>query len=388
MVFDKLLQIPGFQELLDTTDPLVLGVLIVFYLATIVQLVLYLRYYFPVLKEESKEANPSFPLLSIIICARNEYANLEKHIPLIMQQDYPEFQLVLVDDGSWDGTRDLMMAFEEQYPNVKATRTLHEDDKRDIRGKKFAVTIGVKAAKYEHLVFTDADCYPKTTDWLKEMATGFQSANMVLGYGAYEQQNSFVNTLIRFETMKIAKRYFGLAIGGKAYMGVGRNLAYTKKSFYDLFGFQSHIRILSGDDDLFIQDFSKKWPVAVRATTAGATVSMPKTNMSDWIKQKRRHVSTAAHYRNDIKAILFILELSSLFFFAGFVTLPLLNVPLIYWFPLLFIQLLIQYIFYYTFSKRLKEQKLWLLNPLLEVIIWAFQALITCSVWIKKPKNW
>ncbi len=365
------------------------SLLVLFYLAFLIQFVLYTRLYFPILKS-AKGSNqaPVFPPVSIIICAKNESVNLTKHIPLIMGQDYPDFEVVVVDDGSWDGSVDLLMKWAKEYPNFKHTRTLHEDDKRDLRGKKFALTIGIKAAKNEHLVFTDADCYPQNDQWLKSMGQCFESSNMVLGYGGYEAGNTWVNRLIRFETFKIAKRYFALANVGMAYMGVGRNMAYTKSSFYELFGFRSHMHIQSGDDDLFIQDFSKNRSVAICPKSPASTLSIPKQNWKDWIRQKRRHISTSTYYRKDIKWMLGILEVSSLFFFLGFVTLPLLNVSWIYWLPVLLVQLLVQYIFYFRFSKQLKERELWLLHPIFEVFIWLFQALITISVWIKKPKHW
>ncbi len=389
MDMDQLFELQGIKEMFGELSPLASFVLIGFYIVFLIQFIVYTRFYFPLLKSNTPNRTGNIlPPVSVIICAKDEAENLKKHIPLIMSQDYPEFEVIVVDDGSWDGTIDLLMEWSRQYPNFKHTRTLHEDDKRDLRGKKFALTIGIKAAKYEHLVFTDADCYPLNEQWLHVMALGFDSSNMVLGYGAYETENTWVNRLIRFETFKIAKRYFALAKAGKAYMGVGRNMAYTKDSFYELFGFRSHMHIQSGDDDLFIQDFSRNRSVAICPISIASTLSVPKQNWRDWIRQKRRHITTSAFYRKDIKFLLAILEGTSLFFFLGFVTLPLLNVELVYWLPVVAIQLLVQYIFYFQFSKQLGERKLWLLHPVFEVFTWLFQAAVTLSVWIKKPKHW
>mgnify|MGYP000193025395 CR=1 FL=1 len=389
MDFNHLFGLPGIEAFLAEVGTVPLVILVLFYLVFLIQFFVYTGGYFPLLKLKSTISQRFIlPPVSIIICAKNEAKNLEKYIPAIMQQDYPEFELIVVDDGSWDSSIDLLMNWAKQYPNFRHTRTLHEDDKRDLRGKKFALTIGIKASKYEHLVFTDADCVPESDQWLQTLVGGFENCNMVLGYGAYEMKPTLVNRLIRFETFKIAKRYFAFANLGKAYMGVGRNMAYTKSSFYDLFGFRSHIHVQSGDDDLFIQDFSKQEAVAICPNNSANTLSIPKQSWKEWIRQKRRHISTSSYYRSDIKRILIILELSSLFFFLGFVTLPLLNVPIVFWFPLFVVQLVLQYIFYYKFSKQLGEQKLWLLHPLYEVFIWLFQALITLSVWVKKPKHW
>src|SRR5690606_21884275 len=163
------------------------------------------------------------PPVSVIICARNEEENLRRHLPAILQQDYPAFEVVLVNDYSEDETKWMLKELCKEYPQLKVV-----DIAQHVRlkhGKKFAVTLGIKAATNEHLIFTDADCEPQSADWLRHMAQGFSAGKeIVLGYSPYSRRPGLLNALIRFETFHTAISYLSYALKGDPYMGVGRNL--------------------------------------------------------------------------------------------------------------------------------------------------------------------
>src|SRR5690606_37823827 len=182
--------------------------------------------------------------------------------------------------------------------------------------KKFALTLGIKAAKTEYQLFTDADCYPTSPNWLRDMSSQFTlNKTIVLGYGAYEKiPNSFLNKIIRFETMLTAVQYFSWAKAGKPYMGVGRNLAYKKEEFFNVRGFMDHMKIRSGDDDLFINQAGNSKNTTICFTPSSFTYSEPKRKFSDWFNQKRRHVSTAGHYKFFDRAQLAVFYISQLLF--------------------------------------------------------------------------
>ena len=133
----------------------------------------YFIQYFPLPKfQKSHLAESSTPVpVSLIICARNEEENLRKHLPLILEQDHPDFEVIVVNDCSWDNTENVIAAFAESHPRLRKT-TIKEDAYYK-HGKKFAMLVGIKAAKHEHLVFTDADCFPSGKGWLRAMAQGF-----------------------------------------------------------------------------------------------------------------------------------------------------------------------------------------------------------------------
>ncbi len=242
--------------------------------------------------------NPKKIPVSVIVCAKNEEENISKFVPILAEQDYPDFEIILIDDASSDNTLELLEGFEKQYANIRLVKV--ENNEAFWGNKKFALTLGIKAAKKPYLLLTDADCYPVSKNWIQEMSSQFTAEKkFVLGYGAYEKiSNSFLNKTIRFETMLTAVQYFSWAKMGHPYMGVGRNLAYKKEEFFNVNGFIDHMKIRSGDDDLFINQAAKGKNTAVCFSTDSFTYSKPKTSFKEWFAQKRRHVSTAEFYKS------------------------------------------------------------------------------------------
>ena len=218
--------------------------------------------------------------ISVVICAKNEDENLTEFLPRVLTQDYPNFEVIVVNDCSWDNTENVIDEFAKIFPNLKKVSI--KEDAYYKHGKKFAILVGIKATTHNKMVFIDADCYPASDQWLKEMAMGFGAPKeIVLGYGAYEKQKGFLNKLIRFDTFMIATNYLSAAIKGKAYMGVGRNLAYTRELFYKQKGFSNHYHINSGDDDLFVNHAATKDNVNVVIDKNAITYSLAKKTFRD-----------------------------------------------------------------------------------------------------------
>ncbi len=255
-------------------------------------------------KKNKQNVTPSYPPVSIIICARNESENLQAYLPRVLQQEYPgNYEVIVVNDASEDESELVLARMKDQYKNLYYTNIPY--DKKFRHGKKLAVTLGIKAAKYEHLLFTDADCEPAGLFWLKTMAAGFaQGKDIVLGYGPYKKQKGFVNFWQRYDTFHIAIQYMSFALRGAPYMGVGRNMAYKKSLFEKNQGFKKHQHILSGDDDLFIRDVATKTNVAIVAFPDGFTLSNPSNSIKEWKHQKSRHLSTSSFYRFKIKVLI------------------------------------------------------------------------------------
>ena len=133
--------------------------------------------------------------------------------------------------------------------------------------KKLALTIGVKAAHYDYLLMTDADCRPESRNWIREMMSGFicggEQIEVVLGYGAYFEKNTLLSSLINYDTLFIGLQYLGMAAAGYPYMGVGRNLAYKKDTFFKNHGFRGLLNERSGDDDLFVNKVTTRYNTAI-----------------------------------------------------------------------------------------------------------------------------
>jgi len=214
--------------------------------------------------KEQDIQNEELPV-SIVVCARNEYENLRKNLPLLLNQDYPYFEVVVVDDSSDDDTTELLNSFDKKYGNLKVFKL--ERNLNFFKGKKFPLALGIKSATYDIILLTDADCRPASDKWIRKMQANFKSGtDIVLGYGAYEKKGNFLNKLIRFDTFHIALQYLSLALAGKTYMGVGRNLSYRKSVFNQQKGFSGHYQIISGDDDLFISSVATKTNTRIEVT--------------------------------------------------------------------------------------------------------------------------
>lgn len=273
------------------------------------QLYHYLRYMAGVLWEQlntrkqlhSNEAIPTLPTISVIVCARNERDNLRDYLHTLLNQDYPCFEVIVVDDGSEDQTTMILEQYARQYTNFYCTFVPREA--RVISSKKLALTIGAKAAHNECLVLTDADCRPESRYWLREMASGFTGGKteVVLGFSAYFEKEGLLNGLICYDTLFTGLQYLGMARAGYPYMGVGRNLAYRRDTFFNNNGFQGLLGERAGDDDLFVNKVANKDNTSIVCSKESVVWSIPKTTWRDWLHQKRRHLSVSPHYNINSK---------------------------------------------------------------------------------------
>lgn len=270
-------------------------------------------------KEKVAESS-QLPPVSIIIAARNESDNLYKLLPSILNQNYPQFEVIVVNHQSIDESYHVLNAYKMQFPHLKIVEV--ERSKHLGVGKKLPLTLGIKAAQFEHLVFTDADCSPASENWLRLMAEKFsEKKQLVIGFGPYQEHKGLLNKLIRFDTAMIGMNYFSMAMARLPYMAVGRNFAYTKSVFNSVNGFKSHYSISSGDDDLFVQEAAKKRNYSVQLNSESFCYSEPKKTWKQWITQKSRHYTTTSRYAFIKKALLGIYPMTLLLAWISFVIL-------------------------------------------------------------------
>jgi glycosyltransferase involved in cell wall biosynthesis len=304
----------------DYKSTVLLVVFCIFSFGAAVQLFYYLFFYLSVyLNKPDEEIRTSQPV-SIIICARNEADNLQNFLPSVLKQDYPDYEVIVVNDCSEDNSYDVLGKYLTLYPHLKIC-TINKDPKFS-HNKKFAQFIGIKAAKNEILLFTDADCQPESEKWLEGMTSHFdEKINFVLGYGGYKKENGLLNKYIRYESLTIAMQYLGMAIRGIPYMGVGRNLAYKRSVFFSNKGFGSHNHIVSGDDDLLVNTVATGDNTFVEYRSENHTRSVPCSDISEWIIQKKRHLTTAPYYKFRDKLLLLFEPLTRMFFYTTFIVL-------------------------------------------------------------------
>ena len=351
-----------------------------------IQIIYYICFLF-IFSTKEKEHKTSNELpVSVLICAKNEAKNLNNFLPSIINQEYTNFEIVLINDASTDNTLGIMEEFSNKNNTIKIVNV--ENNETFWGNKKYALTLGIKAATNEHLVFTDADCKPKSKFWIREITAQYSTEKtIVLGYGKYATKKSFVNLLVRFETLLTALQYFTYAKLGSPYMGVGRNLAYTKSEFFKTNGFINHIKVKSGDDDLFIQEAANKNNTTFTINPESFTISNPPLTFKAWFRQKRRHVSTSSYYKFKHKFFLGIFFITKLALYAlATVLYFLFSWKLIT--PIVVSYFLIFFIVFGISAKKFEEKKLIFFLPFLETTLLLFQFSIFISNTFSKPTHW
>ncbi|MCD4834268.1 MAG: glycosyltransferase [Bacteroidales bacterium] len=345
-------------------------ILIAFGLSLLIQLYFYLFYYSRVLFYRKKQTgNHEKEAVSVIICARNEEKNLEKYLPSILTQDYPNYEVIVVNDCSEDESEFVLERLQKKYKHLRTT-TIKQDEKF-YHSKKLALTIGIKAAKNDLLLLTDADCIADSNNWIEKMQENFtDKTEIVLGYGGYKREKKLINNLIRFDTLFIAIQYLTFALARKPYMGVGRNLAYRKSLFFKNKGFASHNHIESGDDDLFINQVANKKNTKIEISKESITRSDAESTFSAWFKQKKRHTSTGKLYRFGTKWRLFYENSSRVFYYVSFaLSLIWFNEFYLYIIGAFAFRMILQLTIYKIAMRRLNERNLLLPSLLYDFLM-------------------
>jgi glycosyltransferase involved in cell wall biosynthesis len=359
-----------------------------FCLVTLIQLFYYLFFFIrlAVYKPKKKAVSQTHPV-SVIICARDEAANLAKNLPGALVQQYSTtHEVIVVNDNSFDDTRYLLEEYQKTYRQLQVVELKQEA--KLIPGKKFPLSIGIKTAKHEIVLLTDADCVPASEFWIDKMQESFdENTEIVLGYGAYHKKPGLLNKIVRWETFHTALQYFSYALAGKPYMGVGRNLSYKKTIFFRHKGFSAHNNIPSGDDDLFINMAATKINTKINIDKAAFTLSDTPKTWNAWIRQKNRHYSTGKFYKPVHKFLLGLYTFSHIMFY------PLLAASLLFfnWQLALIvfgIRFLIQGIILYPCMKKLNELAMYPWFIFIDIWMFFYYLIFAVAVFKRPRKGW
>lgn len=359
-----------------------------FCLVTLIQLFYYLFFFvrLAAYKARPKAISQTHPV-SVIICARDEAANLAKNLPGALVQQYnTTHEVIVVDDNSFDDTKYLLEEFQKIYRQLHVVELKQEA--KLIPGKKFPLSVGIKTAKHEIVLLTDADCVPASEYWIDKMQQSFdENTEIVLGYGAYHKKEGLLNKIVRWETFHTALQYLSYALAGKPYMGVGRNLSYKKTIFFRHKGFSAHNNIASGDDDLFINMAANPKNTKINIDKDAFTLSEPPKSWGAWIKQKNRHYSTGKFYKPGHKLLL------GLYTFSHFMFYPLLAASLLFynWQLVLIvfgIRFLLQGIILYPCMKKLNEQAMFPWFFIIDIWMFFYYLIFAVAVFKRPGKAW
>lgn len=327
------------------------------------------------------------PPVSVVIAARNEYHNLIKNLPLILAQNYSDFEVVVVNHASNDETTYYLKEMQQTNKHLKIVQI--DQELNFFTGKKFPLSLGIKTAKNEFILLTDADCKPESDLWIETMVRNYtDDVEVLLGYGPYKKAKGFLNKLVRYDTFYVAMQYLSFALIGKPYMGVGRNLSYRRSTFFKNKGFTSHYTIPSGDDDLFINQVSTRKNTRIEIDQNSFMYSESKQTFGEWIKQKRRHLSTGVHYKFSFKILLGMYSLTQLLFFASLILLLVLEEYLIIVGSVFLIRFITQFLVHKKILQRFADGQLLLFSLAWELFHLLILQIITLISIFRKPVKW
>ncbi|MET0392231.1 MAG: glycosyltransferase [Chitinophagaceae bacterium] len=337
-------------------------------------------------KPREKKHSQQHPV-SVIICARDEDENLARNLPGVLVQQYRStFEVVVVNDNSVDDSKYILQELKKTFRSLNVVELTQEA--KLIAGKKYPLSIGIREAKHEVLLLTDADCVPASENWIEKMQDAYgEQTDIVLGYGAYHKAPGLLNKIIRFETFHSAVQYLSYALAGHPYMGVGRNLSYKKDLFLRNKGFSSINHIPGGDDDLFINKVATAHNTAIILDPGAVTWSVPKNTWKGWIRQKTRHYTTGRYYKPKHKFLLGLYFTTQFFFYPLFAA----GIIVYGWqLPLIAFgtKLLVQAFVYYRAMKKMGEGDLWPWFLLLDIWMFFYYLIFAPALWKKPARKW
>lgn len=345
---------------------IILGIIILFQI--LYYLIVYGRVaFFKENKLTTDEKQKYTPSVSVVMCVKDDAYNLEKKLPIILEQEYPNFEVVVVNDASKDETEYVLRVLQEIYPNLNVVNLYNNVN--GFLGKKYPLSLGIKSAKNEIILLTESDTMPLNYNWITTMVKGFkQKKDIVLGFTNFEQKPTFLNTLMHYENLTSAMNYLGNAMLNNPFMGQGRNMAYKREFFFETGGFISQYNISVGEDDLFINKNANSKNTSVIINKESINLASPKEKREEWVIQKKKHFKSMYHFKLKDKII------STLMPFATLLIYVLVALSIVFQFPWQYaiLPLVLKYTFqiivYYKSSKTLATKQVAFLSPLLEVL--------------------
>jgi glycosyltransferase involved in cell wall biosynthesis len=320
------------------------------------------------------------PPLSVVICAKNETENLRNFLPSVLEQDYPDFEVIVVNNGSTDESEELLSLLAKDYPHLH--RSFIPESSRYISHKKLGLTIGIKASKHDWIVFTESYCHPVSKDWLRLLARNFTpGTDVVLGYSGYERRKGWLQKNIAFDSLFASIRFLGFALARKPYMGVGRNMAYRKELFFRQKGYSAHLNLQRGDDDLFVNEVATKKNTRVE-TDINATIRMrPIQHKMDWREEKVSYMATSQYYKGSQRYMLSFETMTRLLFYLAVIATLILGILNKHWVAgfaglLWLVRYMVQAIIINTTAKELGEGRRYYFSlPVFDILL-PFQSMV------------
>jgi glycosyltransferase involved in cell wall biosynthesis len=361
-------------------------VLYVFLVLLAVQLLYFWGLFVRLAFGKQKKPTVTRPPVSVILVAHNQYNDLNSNLQSFLAQSYPNFEVVVVNDNSDDGSDELLKTISMQHDNLKIVEL--RQHLNWFKGRKFPLSIGIKSATHEVLLLSDIRYRPATNNWISRMMESYAPrTEIVLGYASFATPSK-INLWYRFTAFYDGLFYLSMALSGFTFKGVGKNLSYQKSLFYREKGFSSHYVINSGDDELFVNKSATRNNVAVQINPAGQTARTKAITFSQWLTNEKNKLAIRRHFKFGHRATISIFNTTTFSFFLLFAMLLISG----YYFELVLgafaLRLISQMVIFGFSQKKLSEKRLIIFAPVLEIIHVLIDFLLWISLLFTRKKKW
>lgn len=242
-------------------------------------------------RRQSGEDSTTLPPVSVVLTARNDAAWLKENLVYLLEQDYPDFEVVVVDYLSTDDTEFVLKLLHDYYPHLKVVP--FKEDVNLFQGKKYPLSIGIKSAKNDILMLADPDCTPKNLHWLRGMVHGYrEGTQLVLGYCGVKRSKNLLGWLQQYDALAYGAQYLGSVLMGHPYTGSGRNLSYRRSFFFKQGAFIRHYDVADGSDDLFVYQNATRRNTTICINDDACLMAEPKHHFYQWHDDRRHRVAT------------------------------------------------------------------------------------------------
>lgn len=254
----------------------------------LVQVIIYLFVYgrlrnYP---NPSKGIDVSQTGISVIIpLYDSDVTFMNERLPIFLSQTHKLYQVVVVDVTGDPEIAEQLNLMKLGWGEKLSSTRIHADKTLRI-STKMALNVGIKAARYDNVVFSLPECSPRSERWAEMMARGFAGGHdVVLGYASIVPERGLASKLIRCANMALSTRWLSFAVRHKAYRGTLCNLGITKKMYFGARGF-NYLNLNMGEDDLFVMALANRHNTV--ATMGGSATINQKTwgGLSWWLPRR------------------------------------------------------------------------------------------------------
>ena len=377
-------------------DTLTLVLLIILTVSIIILFLYYGLFYLRIgirKERKSNETDENLPGVSVVLTVKNESEQLKKNLVYLLEQDYPNFEVIVINHVSQDHTRFILQTYQDNYPNLKVIN--FSQDVNLFQGKKFPLSIGIQSAKNDIILLTECSCKPKEFSWIKEMVEQFGSnTQCVLGYSNIETEKSLLNAFIQYDNLSYNASMFGYAMLGLPYTGCGKNLAYRRSFFFKKGGFIKHYNVPFGDDDIFVNENCTRKNTNVCLNNESFMTYQPKKTNKTWVQEKMKRMSTQKYYPLTDKLLLSLYPISVVLFYTSLIMLTVMNFNSetdVIWQTLIGVGVLKlgwQIFTFHKLERRLEGRKTAYFSPFFEIYFIIMNTIMYLFTLRKKMKRW